>query len=877
MNPVSRMARIRFLACLVALVSPLRAQPSGGDQPAQAWQPTFGGGPHQGNVYALAVVPDGAGGQSLMIGGYFLESSGGQGNGIKLWDGAGWSTLGNGFLKDVRALAVHDVGDGESTVYAGGFFSGASGFGASHVAAWDGQAWSTMAGGTNNDVFALAMFDEGNGPVLFAGGDFSSAGGVPARGIARWDGQAWSSVGGSLSFGTVQALTVFDDGQGSGPALYAAGFFSAMGGVAAENVARWDGAAWSPVGGGLTGWVYALTVHDGGQGPRLHAGGTGLFPSGSANRCVAAWDGASWSAVGSGIGHTALSLASFDAGDGVGQVLVAGGDLDVDGLLEHIARLDGEQWTSMAGGMDPFVYALAAFDDGSGGQDLYAGGFFDDAGTVFVNGLARWDGTEWAVVGDGPSDSVSDFELFDDGTGDALHLAGSFDLPYGGAAGGVARWDGSTLTLVGGGTASYFFVESLQAFDDGGGPALFAGGSFTTMGGAPAQRLARWDGASWSEVGGGVDAEVHDLELFDDGRGLALYAAGEFTAAGGLPASRVARWDGAAWETLGSGLDGVAQCLEVFDDGRGPALYVGGGFLLAGGVAANRIARWDGTTWEALGTGVSDVGSAAVYDLAVADLGGGPALYAGGDFTLAGGGAANRVARWDGASWSALGSGVDHHVLALTVLDPGSEVLAVGGRFTTAGGAAAAHIATWDGTSWSRLGAGMNDSVAALDVLDLGDGAGPSLFAGGSFEVAHDSGDGHAARWGFPVPISPWTDLGSGLAGSLGVPLLAGAGPLAAGTAGSLALSQASPSAAALLCVSFGSTPAAFKGGVLVAVPTVLLLPLATGSEGVLVMAWTDWPADVPAGTVFHVQYAIADDGAVQGVALSNALAATTP
>ena len=34
-------------------------------------------------------------------------------------------------------------------------------------------------------------------------------------------------------------------------------------------------------------------------------------------------------------------------------------------------------------------------------------------------------------------------------------------------------------------------------------------------------------------------------------------------------------------------------------------------------------------------------------------------LYAGGDFTTAGGVPANHIAKWNGSAWSALGSGID--------------------------------------------------------------------------------------------------------------------------------------------------------------------------------------------------------------------------
>jgi trimeric autotransporter adhesin len=83
-------------------------------------------------------------------------------------------------------------------------------------------------------------------------------------------------------------------------------------------------------------------------------------------------------------------------------------------------------------------------------------------------------------------------------------------------------------------------------------------------------------------------------------------------------------------------------------------------------------------------------------------------VYAAGDFSTAGGVLAHRIAKWDGTTWSGLGSGINGIVYALAV--SGSDVYA-GGYFTTAGGIPANHIAKWDGTSWSALGSGMNSPV----------------------------------------------------------------------------------------------------------------------------------------------------------------------
>lgn len=121
-----------------------------------------------------------------------------------------------------------------------------------------------------------------------------------------------------------------------------------------------------------------------------------------------------------------------------------------------------------------------------------------------------------------------------------------------------------------------------------------------------------------------------------------------------------------------------------------------------------------------------------------------------------------------------------------------------------------------------------------------------------------------------------WSDLGFGLAGTHGIPSLAGAGTLAAGTAGSLMLSDALALAPALLFVALDSQPVPWKGGVLVAYPPVIAPLLGTDAAGAISVPFT-FPAGVPAGSTLHFQVALADGAAIKGVALSNALKAATP
>lgn len=137
-------------------------------------------------------------------------------------------------------------------------------------------------------------------------------------------------------------------------------------------------------------------------------------------------------------------------------------------------------------------------------------------------------------------------------------------------------------------------------------------------------------------------------------------------------------WDDRFFEA--DGTNGSVNAI-VINNG---ILYAGGSFTCIGGIAANSIAKWDGTTWSALGSGTTGF----VYAMAIS----GTDLYVGGYFTTAGGVAANRIAKWNGSTWSPLNSGLDSSVRALSVF--GADICA-GGDFTRAGGLLCSSFAVW--------------------------------------------------------------------------------------------------------------------------------------------------------------------------------------
>src|SRR6185436_18093599 len=154
----------------------------------------------------------------------------------------------------------------------------------------------------------------------------------------------------------------------------------------------------------------------------------------------------------------------------------------------------------------------------------------------------------------------------------------------GGTGIGIETWDGSSFAPLLKGLEHP--VDALVVSSDGGSRTLYVGGDFTLAGGVVTKRVAKWDGASWSQLGDGLGQGggglVRALELFDDGGGPVLYAGGDFD-------GHVARWDGTSWSIPGGGTNSNVRALKVFDDGDGPALYAGGQFTTAGGATARML------------------------------------------------------------------------------------------------------------------------------------------------------------------------------------------------------------------------------------------------------------------------------------------------
>jgi hypothetical protein len=292
-------------------------------------------------------------------------------------------------------------------VAAGGLFQ-VAGTTVSNIAVLDRNSgtWDSLAGGSDGPVFAVAVRPNGD---LLAGGHFSTVGGVPANNIARWNGTNWlpfgsGTSGGSSTLPGIRAFATMPNGD-----LVAAGDFTAIDGVPAPALARWNGTTWSTIGTLANGHlIYALEVMPNGD---LVIGG---------DTFVERWNGATWTTIGSTGGWVSAMSARAN-----GDLVVAGSFNRIDSVnANNIARWDGTAWHPLALGLDWNARALATLPDG----DLIVGGNFDYAfnqgGFLFVDGLARWNGTTWSGFGPGADDYVYAIARNSD---DTYTMAGIFD------------------------------------------------------------------------------------------------------------------------------------------------------------------------------------------------------------------------------------------------------------------------------------------------------------------------------------------------------------------------------------------------------------------------------------------------------------------
>lgn len=343
-----------------------------------------------------------------------------------------------------------------------------------------GLAWIPMGTGlydTVDDVTGTAFATLTSGATTYVAGDFDDAGGVEVNNIATWDGSAFTALGDPVTDGPSDVVwSLATDGS----LLY-------VGGPA--GVMSWDpvGESWTDLGAPNGMEVYALAWYDDGVAPYLVAGGYDIIGS----TCSLQWfDGTDWTSLATvtRVGNP----CDVDVLEQFGDQLVVGGMFDhIDGdLLNSVAIYDGgtDTFLALEGDIDNGVHDFAiggdevgavwavAVDEASG--TIYLGGDFDDAGGTTVVDLVAWSGGSFTEIGLTTEEWIEGDEEVDalvyaDG---ALAVGGWFSLGGTLTNIGVLALDTDEWTPFLGGTDDVVYTIDLNATLG----QLYVGGMFST-------------------------------------------------------------------------------------------------------------------------------------------------------------------------------------------------------------------------------------------------------------------------------------------------------------------------------------------------------------------------------------------------------------
>ncbi|MFA6045936.1 MAG: hypothetical protein WC718_13220 [Phycisphaerales bacterium] len=472
----------------------------------------------------------------------------------------------------------------------GGNFTGFGTPAANYIAGWDGTNWHNFAGGFNERVRALGTYQ---GQLIAAGLFTATQGDAPLSHIARWNGVTWQPLGTGVtdpsSDATIWCMTEMPDG------LYVGGVFNSIGGMAASNIARWDGAAWHAVGSGLDGEVDDLLEFQG----ELYAAGLFAHSGAVAIAGVGHWHGSAWAGSGTAAGTTANALEVYQ-----GRLHALLKTLDSNGQpVVFLSDLESSGWQSIL--TDQGAKALRAFQG-----ELYLGGYgspFAVLGapdqTGFSSGLLRWNGTAATPLrckflsppqdAMGTSSYVSSFVQYQgmlsiSGTGYAAVNSGlsAFEALHDGHNWKPLPGEGATVGDV---------TDSLVSQDQ-----LIVAGNFLQFKGLAANNVIAWNGRDWQTLGNGLPGYPAAIANWN---GRAVIAGRSDVAVPGQKKYFVVCWNGANWDYIGEGFDNFISCLAVY---RGE-LYAGGDFSTIQNRHGDAIKKWTGTQWQTVGSTTAHV------------------------------------------------------------------------------------------------------------------------------------------------------------------------------------------------------------------------------------------------------------------------------
>jgi len=338
-----------------------------------------------------------------------------------------WQALGNG-INGLRSMFTDTT---TNILYIGSSYNPLlpiSGF-----IGWTGTGWDTTINknpwGNSNGTLCINKY---NGEIY-----------IGTDKLKKWDGSDWITIQ-TGSPAVICNLSVINN------ELYVGGGFDSIGGIAANNIAKWDGITWTALNMPVSSQqgVYAICEYKG----EIYFGGNfyNYPPSTDTLGDIIRYDGNNWKSVGGGLHGGMSEVVSMVVYKN--ELYVAGTFTKSGGNVgNYIQKWDGTQWSEVGGGVmgingsNGQIWDIMVYND-----KLYAAGYFTSAGEVPAQYIAAWDSTKWCGLGSIFNSSVKYLEVLNG----MLYIGGAFSNIDGYPMYHIAKWTGGNYVDTCGNTSS---------------------------------------------------------------------------------------------------------------------------------------------------------------------------------------------------------------------------------------------------------------------------------------------------------------------------------------------------------------------------------------------------------------------------------------
>lgn len=265
------------------------------------------------------------------------------------------------FAQFFEGTIVNDMVEFDSKLFIGGRFNGnLEGESYSNIAVWDGNKWSSLAGGLNGEVRDLEVDIQNQ--RIFAGGNFTNAGGNPeADKIAFWNGNNWEKFGRNKDLESGHISTIE---MSQGGVVYIGGTISvndSIQDIDSHGIGYWDGKYWRSLVEECEKFSAGADVRDIEEiNGKIFVGGNFSYGCDTTrhNQNIIEYTGTHYKDIGTPIKFSPVNKVF----DNNGELFIGGSfqNMGENKDVSYLSKLEGDKWIKLISNNGSDVYTINA-------------------------------------------------------------------------------------------------------------------------------------------------------------------------------------------------------------------------------------------------------------------------------------------------------------------------------------------------------------------------------------------------------------------------------------------------------------------------------------------------------------------------------------